>query len=166
MCTEEQKSAFYLCIWPDLKEKICDIAKRCARNLSCMRLLFCDIGTAAWGIMADCWLETNTNHVTYDDSIYRGLSFPQWSTEQFRLSIQDVPAGSFVPAIEVGTQTFLNIVHGNAQARPYIAKAPPYRGFIFTDPAHRDEGLNIRVPVPYPEEPDPCLAIEQGVSNG
>ena len=129
-----------------------------------MRLYFCDLGERAWGMMADCWLEQHTEHLTFENSVYNGKQFPEYVSEQFLLAIQEQTAGDFREAVEAGTAAFLSLVN-NVQMQHTIT-APPYRGFIYTDPAHRNESLDIRVPVPYPEEEDPCLTIEQGVSNG
>ena len=155
---------FDTCIWPGLQDLICDIAKDCNRNLSCMEVEFCDLGNRAWGIMADCWLERHTEHLTYADSAYRDTVFPDYVSEQFGLVIQQQTSGDFREACEAGTAAFWSIAN-NEQTELSIT-APPYRGYIYTDPLTRNEGLKIRVPVPYPEEPDPCAPIEQGVSNG
>lgn len=161
---EQFRDEFFACLWPELQERICQLAKECNRNLSCMELLFCDLGMDAWGTLADCWLERHTEHLTFESSVYNDKQFPDYVSEQFRLVIQKQTTGDFREPVEAGTQAFLSLVNNEQMA--HTVTAPPYRGFIYVDPAHRNGSLKIRVPVPYPDEPDPCLTFTQEGPNG
>jgi hypothetical protein len=116
--------------------------------------------------MADCWLETNTNKLGFETSVYRGKQFPHWPVEQFLLVTQEQKTGAFRVACQRGVDTFLALTNKQQAPIPLAPNPPPYRGYIFSDPGYRDESLKIRTVVPYPEEEDPCLTLEQEIPNG